>query len=220
MEGQLEITMTKNLTGIPELAGIATYESAGRVGFSVAQNVERLLRLHWAERRVMEVLLTRIASTPEWEVKCAMCLHQWYAAEHADALRKRISEMRHPVPPLDKAPDTALDVFFEELLRSEDTVELITGVYRVALRALRDAYATHVARTNPLVDQPTRRMMRSAIVDLDGGGTLKGNLLDVEPDPAKIKFDMPVKVVFRDAGRKDKEGNSYLAYFFVPANKA
>ena len=59
----------------------------------------------------------------------------------------------------------------------------------------------------------------SAIVDLDGGGTLKGNLLEVEPDPAKIKFDMPVKVVFRDAGRKDKEGNSYLAYFFVPANK-
>jgi len=58
----------------------------------------------------------------------------------------------------------------------------------------------------------------SAIVDLDGGGTLKGNLLDVEPDPAKIKFDMKVKVVYRDAGRKDKEGNSYLAYFFIPAN--
>ncbi|HXL98372.1 MAG TPA: Zn-ribbon domain-containing OB-fold protein [Rhizomicrobium sp.] len=58
----------------------------------------------------------------------------------------------------------------------------------------------------------------SAIVDLDGGGTLKGNLLDVAPDPDKIKFDMPVKVVYRDAGRKDKEGNSYLAYFFVPAN--
>ena len=57
----------------------------------------------------------------------------------------------------------------------------------------------------------------SAIVDLDGGGTLKGNLLDVEPDPKKIDFNMAVKVVFRDAGRKDKEGNSYLAYFFVPA---
>lgn len=59
----------------------------------------------------------------------------------------------------------------------------------------------------------------SAIVDLDGGGTIKGNLLEVEPDPKKIKFDMPVKVVYRDAGRKDKEGNSYLAYFFVPADK-
>ena len=57
----------------------------------------------------------------------------------------------------------------------------------------------------------------SAIVDLDGGGTVKGNLIDVEPDPAKIEFDMPVEVVFADAlGRKDKDGNSYLSYFFRP----
>jgi uncharacterized OB-fold protein len=56
----------------------------------------------------------------------------------------------------------------------------------------------------------------SAIVDVDGGGTLKGNLMGVEPDPAKIKFDMPVKITIKDAGRKDKEGNSYLAYFFEP----
>jgi uncharacterized protein len=58
----------------------------------------------------------------------------------------------------------------------------------------------------------------SAIVDLDGGGTLKGNLMDIVPSPEAIKFDMPVKVVFRDAGRKDSAGNSYLAYFFTPAN--
>jgi uncharacterized OB-fold protein len=57
----------------------------------------------------------------------------------------------------------------------------------------------------------------SAIVDLEGGGTLKGNLVDMVPSPEAIKFDMPVNVVFRDAGRKDKDGNSYLAYFFTPA---
>lgn len=57
----------------------------------------------------------------------------------------------------------------------------------------------------------------SAIVDLDGGGTVKGNLINVEPDPAKIKFGMPVEVVYGDAlGRKDKEGNSYISYFFQP----
>jgi len=57
----------------------------------------------------------------------------------------------------------------------------------------------------------------SAIVDLDGGGTLKGNLINVEPDPKAVRFDMPVEVVFKDAlGRKDREGNSYLAYFFQP----
>ena len=57
----------------------------------------------------------------------------------------------------------------------------------------------------------------SAIVDLDGGGTVKGNLIDCEPDPDKINFDMPVEVIFDDAlGRKDKDGNSYISYFFKP----
>jgi len=57
----------------------------------------------------------------------------------------------------------------------------------------------------------------SAIVDLDGGGTVKGNLIGVEPDPEKIQFGMPVKVVYKDAlGRKDRQGNSYISYFFQP----
>lgn len=59
----------------------------------------------------------------------------------------------------------------------------------------------------------------SAIVDLEDGVAIKGNLIDIEPDPEKIKFDMPVEVVYRDAlGRKDRDGNSYLSYFFKPAS--
>ena len=46
---------------------------------------------------------------------------------------------------------------------------------------------------------------------------LKGNLEGVAPVPDAIKFDMPVKIVIKDAGREDKDGNSYLAYFFQPA---
>jgi uncharacterized OB-fold protein len=70
-----------------------------------------------------------------------------------------------------------------------------------------------VHRSFPGVDVP----YISAVVDLDGGGTLKGNLINVPADPKAIKFDMPVEVVFKDAlGRKDREGNSYIAYFFQP----
>jgi hypothetical protein len=59
----------------------------------------------------------------------------------------------------------------------------------------------------------------SAIVDLEGGGTVKGNLIGIDPDPEKIQFGMPVELVYKDAlGRKDKEGNSYVSYFFQPAN--
>ena len=57
----------------------------------------------------------------------------------------------------------------------------------------------------------------SAIVDLDDGTAIKGNLINIDPDPEKIEFDMPVEVVFDDAlGRKDSDGNSYLSYFFQP----
>ena len=57
----------------------------------------------------------------------------------------------------------------------------------------------------------------SAIVDLDGGGTVKGNLINIEPNPEKIRLGMPVEVVYKDAlGRKDREGNSYVSYFFQP----
>jgi uncharacterized OB-fold protein len=57
----------------------------------------------------------------------------------------------------------------------------------------------------------------SAVVDLDGGGSIKGNLVNVEPDPEMIAFGMPVEVIYRDAlGRKDAEGRAYVSYFFQP----
>ena len=57
----------------------------------------------------------------------------------------------------------------------------------------------------------------SAIVDLEDGTAIKGNLINCEPDPASIEFDMPVEVVYADAlGRKDSDGNSYMSYFFQP----
>ena len=72
-----------------------------------------------------------------------------------------------------------------------------------------------VYRSFPGIDVP----YISAVIDLDDGATLKGNLINVEPDPANIEFDMPVEVVFDDAlGRKDRDGNSYLSYFFQPAS--
>ncbi|MDA1076732.1 MAG: Zn-ribbon domain-containing OB-fold protein [Proteobacteria bacterium] len=70
-----------------------------------------------------------------------------------------------------------------------------------------------VHRSFPGIDVP----YISAIVDLEDGTAIKGNLIKVDPDPAKIEFGMPVEVVFDDAlGRKDKEGNSYISYFFQP----
>ena len=56
----------------------------------------------------------------------------------------------------------------------------------------------------------------SAVVDLEGGGTLKGNLIGIDADPAKIRMGMPIEVVYQKAPRKDAEGNEYLTYYFQP----
>ena len=56
----------------------------------------------------------------------------------------------------------------------------------------------------------------SAIVDLEGGGTVKGNLLEVTPDPQHVHFGMSVRMVFREAQIASAEGAGYVAHFFVP----
>jgi hypothetical protein len=181
--------MSTQKQSIPELAGLATYAKAARIGYSVEENVQRLLRLHWTERRLMDAMLAHLASTPVWEAKCALALHQWYCAEHADWLRRRVTEMRHPSPPLDTTPSKELDAFLEEVLHAENPEELVAGIYGVALPALRDAYYTHLQHTNPLVDHPTRRFMRFALLEVTeaiewGDGALAA--LDRDRDAAAL----------------------------------
>jgi uncharacterized OB-fold protein len=69
-----------------------------------------------------------------------------------------------------------------------------------------------VFRSFPGIDVP----YVSAIVDLEGGGTVKGNLINVDFDPEKISMGMPVEVVYQTAPRKDSDGNEYLMYSFQP----
>lgn len=69
-----------------------------------------------------------------------------------------------------------------------------------------------VHRSFPGVDVP----YVSAIVDLDGGGTVKGNLVNIDPDPEKIKMGMPTETIYQVAPKKDTAGNEYLTYYFQP----
>jgi hypothetical protein len=152
--------------GVPPLAGLCTPAEATRVGPSVDESVARLLRFHWVERRLAALLTARLAGTPEWEVKGAFALHQWLHLEHADALRRRIQEMRHPAPSLDRAPDPDLEAALAGAAAAPDTIELLAGVYGALLPALAGAYQDYLDGSNPLVDHPTRRVLATCLADL------------------------------------------------------
>jgi uncharacterized OB-fold protein len=72
---------------------------------------------------------------------------------------------------------------------------------------------TIVHRSFPGVKTP----FVAAIVELEGGATLKGTLVDVAADPAALAFDMPLRVVYRDTGQKTAAGAPFISYFFTPA---
>jgi uncharacterized OB-fold protein len=58
----------------------------------------------------------------------------------------------------------------------------------------------------------------SAVVELDGGGFVKGNLEGVNPTPFDVKFDMGIRVVFDQLVGGD--GKPLLRYVFVPISEA
>ncbi len=84
--------------------------------------------------------------------------------------------------------------------------------HRLANKGTLHAYSI-IYRAFPGIDVP----FVSAIADLEGGGTIKTNLIGVDPDPAKIQLGMNVDVVYETVSRKDAEGNEYLGYFLKPA---
>jgi hypothetical protein len=155
------------LHDLPPLAGIASFPAAARPGFSIETCVDRLKRHHWTFRRLHGVLVTRLPGEPVYELKMAFSLHAHYCAEHAAAWRRRVGEMREPPLGLDQCPHPALEMFFDELLAAPDTPALLLGVYGHALPALAAALRRHMAETNRLVDHPSFRICRFALVEVD-----------------------------------------------------
>jgi hypothetical protein len=146
--------------GIPPLAGVCAYDRAAQPGLAVDQTVGLLKRYNYVARRLHETATAHLAAAPEWEVKCALGLHQWLDAEHCSGLRARVAEMREPPLQLDDVPDDRLRAALEELLRATGSAELLTGIYGVVRPALLAAIRAHLAAMNPLFDHPTHRLLR------------------------------------------------------------
>ncbi|HZU37858.1 MAG TPA: hypothetical protein VFA18_18195 [Gemmataceae bacterium] len=152
--------------GLPTLAGLATLEEAARPGLGVEECVTRLKRYHYAFLRLHEILTARITAEPIYELKTGFSHHSYLCAEHVQALRTRVSEMREPPLGLEQVPHEGLQSFFDEILAAPTTAELLVGIYEKALPALDAALTHHIRDTNPLADAPSVRVCRFARLEL------------------------------------------------------
>jgi len=75
--------------------------------------------------------------------------------------------MREPPLGLETVPDRNLQIFFDEILAAPTTEELLLGLYEKAVPALKSGMEKHGKDTNHLTDQPTVRLCRFALLELD-----------------------------------------------------
>lgn len=179
------MSTNKSYRGLPSLAGVAPLEQAMRPGLSVEECVRRLKRYHYAFRRLNQIFTARITAEPLYDLKMGFSLHAHLCAEHVSAMRKRVGEMREPPLGLEAVPHPSLEIFFDEILGSSTTTELIAGLYAKALPALKAALERHLRDTNYLADHPSVRICRFALMEVQdmlqfGAQTLSALVSDAD----------------------------------------
>ena len=160
MTHQLTLENYQSYKGLPALAGLATLQQAASTQWSVEESAARLKRLHFALKRLHETFTARITGEPIYELKSAFSHHAYLCAEQVTLLRRRVGEMREPPLGLDKIPHPGLARFFDEILCSPTTEELLLAVYELALPEVLAACDRLREQAHPLADAPTVRVAR------------------------------------------------------------
>ncbi|MEO6035888.1 MAG: hypothetical protein ABIQ35_11580, partial [Verrucomicrobiota bacterium] len=110
---------------LPTIAGLCTIEEAARPGLSIEACVAHLKRFHYAFKRLHQIFISRLTAEQIYELKMAFSLHAHWCAEHVTSFAKRVGEMREQPLGLDVVPDKNLEIFFDEILATPTTGELL-----------------------------------------------------------------------------------------------
>jgi hypothetical protein len=140
-------------------------KDGARQGFGVDENFRRLHRLLWVERRLVYMAAGWACNAAHWETKQALAKHLWEDAEHMHWLYERGQQLRGSASKLAKCPDLRLEQLLEEALQAPDEVAFLAGIYNTLKPALVANYRRHLAETQPLVDQPTVRLLRFILLE-------------------------------------------------------
>ena len=152
--------------------------------YSVRQSVSHIMNYRYAEERMMRMMAGWIALTPEIPVKLEMARQVYEDALHADALGKRLPELRAQAQ-VSKAANENFAIFIQEIEDKEqweDTIERMVGIYRVLKPHLIAHYSSHVTAANPVYEPPTIRILAKMLEEekehVEKGLVLLGDLLD------------------------------------------
>jgi hypothetical protein len=113
--------------------------------------------------------------------------------------------MREPPLHLDKVPDAQIEAFFQELIRAENTLEIVVGIYGVVKAELIHAIKHHLSETNTLVDHPTYRMLKIILAEQEemvswGRQAISALVQSPEQQKAALMWESHLSVYLQAAG--------------------
>ncbi|WP_153558617.1 hypothetical protein [Roseimaritima sediminicola] len=152
---------------LPPLAGVCSMQRAVQAEWSLDESVDRLKRLHYVMRRLHEALTARITAEPIYELKTLFAHHGYLFAEHVEATRKRVSEMREPPLGLDRVPHAGLERAFDDWQSAPQTADLVAALYHHLLPRVHRAWQDLRDQAHPLADAPTVRTAKLIAFELE-----------------------------------------------------
>jgi hypothetical protein len=161
------------------------------MGLNVQQRAESIGTFRWIAVRMMRKLAEWIPTTPQMEVKVLFGRHVWDCARHADAFGRRAFELRAPLhytlPPTREYLD-----WLEPLEAAQSAADRVAALYDVAFPSFRARYAAYLDATDALMDEPTVRILESAMADLERMDADRIRLLQgVSLGPATLDAQAP-----------------------------
>jgi uncharacterized ferritin-like protein (DUF455 family) len=133
-------------------------------GWLVNDNAKRFSNYHHAERELVHLLGGWVARIPETAVKILVGTHIWDDAQHLEAIHQRLKELRYPSE-LPACPSVEYAQFLDALDQAEDTAQFLVGIYRVLKPRLISACQWHLSQCDPLIDEPSMRLLQRIITD-------------------------------------------------------
>jgi hypothetical protein len=131
----------------------------------VQERARRIGTFRAVEVRLMETVAAWTPTTAEMEAKVMFGRHIWDFAHHADALGKRMFELRQPAQQ-SVAPSVAYTALLDELLDVDDTAGRLAALYDVLLPGVQRRYEAYVALVDAVVDAPSLVVIERILLDL------------------------------------------------------
>lgn len=175
--------------------------------YSIETNAKVMQRYRFIHEGLMRVAAGQLPSRENWDLKLGLCKHIYEDAEAASQFRARIPEMRSSSQALNKDPDATLSLLMDELVHAKNDLELVAGIYEVIKPALLNVYKHHMTKTQQIVDQPTIRIFRTIIWDLEEqikwAQELMAELQKANSHPDPVEFKKKLQSYLDAAGGMD-----------------